>query len=435
MEKGINKDWMDAVRERCLSDEAAPAAGSWVALGARMRRAAARRRAALMSAVALPVVALLLWAPWRERPMPSAPIAQISVPDSSSIVPEQIVEEEIASQPEPLIVIPQSDRSLLANASSSPSSASSSPSFAGSSSPSFAGLTGESPTVIPAHSDASSSKQAPNEDKAVEIVLPSSKQAPDEDKSTEIVHPSLKLAQNEDGGEVLLALDEPKRRHRARISSVSVRAGSSTIRRNAPVSMASAPYVAALNFLNTTDPSLMPQVKSNIYNTVGISTVANDFFPETATGQYTHDLPLSLGLSLQLDLTPKISLETGLEYTYLHSTEEFVGSRLNQRIHFIGIPVRLDATLWTNGGFGIYAGVGAKVEKCVSATLGRVACEEPRLQWSAEVFGGVQYQLSSRMHLYFQPALSYYFTETDLPTYHTEHPLGLTLHAGLRFDL
>ena len=199
--------------------------------------------------------------------------------------------------------------------------------------------------------------------------------------------------------------------------------------------MQSAPYLAALNFLNTTDPSLMPRVKSNTSNTRGISAAANAFFPESSAGQYTHDLPLSLGISLRVDLTPKIGLETGLEYTYLHSTEEFVGSRLNQRLHFVGIPVRLESTLWTNGGFGFYAGVGAKVEKCVSATLGRVACEEPRLQWSAEAFGGVQYQLSSRTHLYFQPALSYYFTRTDLPTYRTEHPLGVTLHAGLRFDL
>ena len=199
--------------------------------------------------------------------------------------------------------------------------------------------------------------------------------------------------------------------------------------------MASAPYVAALNFLNTTDPSLMPRVKSNTNNTQAISMTANSFFPETSAGQYTHDLPLSLGLSLRVDLSPKIGLETGLEYTYLHSTEEFLGSRLNQRLHFVGIPVRLDATLWTKGGFGVYAGVGAKVEKCVSATLGRVSCEEPRLQWSAEAFGGVQYQLSRRTSLYFQPALSWYFTKTDLPTYRTEHPLGVTLHAGLRFDL
>ena len=229
--------------------------------------------------------------------------------------------------------------------------------------------------------------------------------------------------------------DDPKPRHRARISSVSLRAGSAMVRRNAPISMRSAPYLAALNFLNTTDPSLMPRVKSNASNTRGIGATANAFFPESSAGQYTHDLPLSLGLSLRMDLTPKMGLETGLEYTYLHSTEEFDGSRLNQRLHFVGIPVRLDASLWTNGGFGFYLGVGAKVEKCVSATLGRVACEELRLQWSAEVFGGVQYQLSSRTHLYFQPALSYYFTKTDLPTYRTEHPLGVTLHAGLRFDL
>ena len=75
------------------------------------------------------------------------------------------------------------------------------------------------------------------------------------------------------------------------------------------------------------------------------------------------------------------------------------------------------------------------MEKCVSASLGTVLCEESRLQWSAEAFGGIQYRLGGRAHLYFQPELSYYFTRTDLITYRTEHPLGLSLHAGLRFDL
>lgn len=392
---------MDAVRERCLSDEAAPAPGGWEALGARMRLAAARRRAAFAAAagVAGVVAALFLWAPWQPD----------RHPDSSGGIP------------------PEPPASLLSETFAAPD-------LPANDALSFAGSTGES---HPAQSAVPSSKTAQFVDGGLENPAPSTKMAQNVDGEPKNLAPSTKQADIVDGvpDQVRDEEREPKPRHRARISSVNLRVGSSPVRRNAPISMASAPYLAALNFLNTTDPSLMPRVKSNTNNTQAISAAANAFFPESSAGHYTHDLPLSLGLSLRMELTPKIGLETGLEYTYLHSVEEFAGSRLNQRLHFVGIPVRLDASLWTNGGFGVYAGVGAKVEKCVSATLGRVACEEPRLQWSAEAFGGIQYQLSSRTHLYFQPALSWYFTKTDLPSYRTEHPLGVTLHAGLRFDL
>ena len=374
---------MDAVREQCLSDEAPLSPEGWSQIGRKMRRAAARRRAVLAAAVALPAGALILWAPWRETVPSSSPVAQVSAPAPAALIPDSP-----AYIPASPAVIP--DRfSVISEPIGDPAS----PDGAN-------GLIPEGQAPVHQEEPVSppSPEQAPNKEEPVEIVLPSP-------------------------------------RHRARISSVSLRAGSATVRRNAPISMMSAPYLAALNFLNTTDPSLTPRVKSNTSNTRGISAAANAFFPESSAGQYTHDLPLSLGLSLRVDLTPRLGLESGLEYTYLHSVESFAGSRLNQRLHFVGIPVRLESTLWTNGGFGFYAGVGAKVEKCVSATLGRVACEEPRLQWSAEAFGGVQYQLSSRTHLYFQPALSYFFTRTDLPTYRTEHPLGVTLHAGLRFDL
>lgn len=379
MEKGTNKDWMDAVRERCLSDEAAPVSGGWEAMGTRMRRAAARRRAALAAAVAVPAAALLLWAPWRQPANTAGAVPPLA--DSSVGVPDY--------SPPAQTPAPSTNTAQIVDGT----------------------------PILPAPS----TNTAQNEDEIPDRPSTGSRNVRDEERE-----PGPMLAE--------LEQNVPKPRNRARIASVSLRAGSGTVGKNAPVPMASTPYLAALNFLNTTDLSLMPQFKSNASNTREISATANAFFPESSAGQYSHALPLSLGIALRVDLTPKIGLETGLEYAYLHSVEEFAGSRLNQRLHFVGIPVRLDASLWTKGAFGMYAGVGAKMEKCVSASLGRVACEEPRLQWSAEAFVGVQYQLSSRIHLYFQPALSYYFTKTDLPTYRTEHPLGVTLHAGLRFD-
>ena len=144
---------------------------------------------------------------------------------------------------------------------------------------------------------------------------------------------------------------------------------------------------------------------------------------------------MSLGLTARMELTPRMGVESGIEYTYLHSTVDSEAGRMDQKLHFVGIPVRMDTRLWTGNGLDLYAGLGVKAEKCIAASMGTVDCEEPRLQWSTGAFAGVQYRIGPRAHLYFQPELSYSLTKTDLVTYRTETPLVFTLNAGLRFDL
>ena len=187
--------------------------------------------------------------------------------------------------------------------------------------------------------------------------------------------------------------------------------------------------------MNTMDPGMIPKAKSNSINTRTFEAQANQFYAETTAGAYRHSVPFVLGLSVRAGLTPNIGLESGVEYTYLHSVIDFADSSMDERLHFIGIPLRLNARLWSCGGFDLYAGIGGKAEKCIAASLGRVFCEEPRLQWSAEAFGGIQYRMGDHTWLYFQPAFTWYLSRTDLVTYRTEHPLGLSLQAGLRFDL
>ncbi len=385
MKQGFNKDWTDAVREKAFSGGTAPSPASWEAVGRRVRRAAALRRSALAAVAALPVLALLLWAPWKTPSVPAAPAVPVStVAQVTQTAPQDLATQDpapssVTSDPTPVIpgpppVIPDLIGDLLPT-----SSASANP-------PSY------------------------------------------EDEEAKSAESSSKPAPNEDGG----LRETPRKVERPRIA-VGLRAGAGTFRRTADIAWQSAPYIAALTYLNAVDPT-SPGVKSNTTNTLPLVPVANELYPD-AVSHYTHDLPLTACLSVRMELVPRIGLESGLEYTYLHSVQESVAGRLDQRLHFIGLPLRADVRVWSRSGFGFYAGLGFKMEKCVSATLGRISCEEPRLQWSAEAFGGIQYRIGSLAQLYFQPELSYYFTRTDLVTYRTEHPLGLTLQAGLRFDL
>ena len=218
--------------------------------------------------------------------------------------------------------------------------------------------------------------------------------------------------------------------------SFSLRVGSGAVRRNTEVSLSSAPYIAALTFMNSVDPESLPDAKSNYANAIPwyFSNYGNDFTPES-TNRYRHDLPVTFGLLLRMDLTSRIGLESGLEYTYMHSDVETASGHLAQHLHFIGIPLRFDTRILSWNGLDLYAGIGVKAEKCISASLGRIRCEEKRLQWSAGAFAGMQYQIGRNAHLYFQPEVNYSLTATDLITYRTENPLTFTINAGVRFDL
>ena len=150
---------------------------------------------------------------------------------------------------------------------------------------------------------------------------------------------------------------------------------------------------------------------------------------------YSHDLPIGLGIALNFPLTDRFSIETGLNYTYLHSVEDNFGSLSDQKLHFAGIPLRASYAFIRKGTFSLYAGAGTSVEKCLKASIGSRSYDEKRLQWAGEAFAGAELKLWKSTSLYLQPTVSYWFTDTDLVTYRTENPLVFSVNAGLRFHL
>jgi hypothetical protein len=147
--------------------------------------------------------------------------------------------------------------------------------------------------------------------------------------------------------------------------------------------------------------------------------------------EYVHDLPLSFGLNARYWLSDRLSVESGLEYSYLHSRLDDIHTVM----HFAGIPLRMDYSLFNAGPVEFYAGVGGKVEKCLKASLGGMRVKERDLQWSGSFNVGARSRLSKNAWIYFQPDISYYFTRTNLTSYRTENRLGLNLRAGILFDI
>jgi hypothetical protein len=166
------------------------------------------------------------------------------------------------------------------------------------------------------------------------------------------------------------------------------------------------------------------------------SNVASNSFLNNSKGmimqkEYVHDLPLSFGLNARYWLSDRLSVESGLEYSYLHSRLDDIHTVM----HFAGIPLRVDYSLFNAGPVEFYTGIGGKVEKCLKASLGGMRVKERNLQWSGSFNVGARSRLSKNAWIYFQPDISYYFTRTNLTSYRTENRLGLNLRAGILFDI
>lgn len=151
---------------------------------------------------------------------------------------------------------------------------------------------------------------------------------------------------------------------------------------------------------------------------------------------FKHHQPLSFGFSVRKEFAHGLSLESGVNYTLLWADVRMKSSRedISQKLHFIGVPLRMNWQFLDTGRFSLYAGAGGMVEKCVSAKFGTKSMDEPGVQWSVLGAAGAQYDLGGLVGLYFEPEVSYYFTQTDLRTSRTDSPLSLTLRLGVRLS-
>lgn len=163
-----------------------------------------------------------------------------------------------------------------------------------------------------------------------------------------------------------------------------------------------------------------------------------------------HRLPVHAGASIAYRINDRVSVETGIAYSYLsadiHEGSDSYYFAGEQSLHYVGIPVgvRIRAMSWKN--FDIYVGAGFEADKCVSGTLkksyvingqtrddGHESISIRPLQWSVNAGAGVQYNISSMVGIYAEPGLSYYFDNgSNIETIYSEKPLNFNLNIGLR---
>lgn len=157
-----------------------------------------------------------------------------------------------------------------------------------------------------------------------------------------------------------------------------------------------------------------------------------------------HYHPMSFGLSVGYNLTPRLTLTTGMVYTYASSdfTSSAAGDDIieTQRLHYIGVPLNLKYKVWGNNAIHTYATAGCQADFNVSAKMQTdditTDADKDRTQWSVGGAVGIQYNIIPRMGIYAEPGVRYYIdNKSSVETIFKEKKLNFNLQLGVRVEL
>lgn len=165
-----------------------------------------------------------------------------------------------------------------------------------------------------------------------------------------------------------------------------------------------------------------------------------------------HKFPVSAGISIRKQLTNRLALESGLLYTFLSSDlyagEEHAHYFQEQRLHYLGIPLKLNYAFWKKERLSFYVSGGGMVEFCVDGSLrsdyylnrirehsGKTDLSVKRPQFSVLSSVGMQFTVIRSVSLYAEPGIAYYFDDKNkIETIRKEHPFTISVQLGLRIS-
>ena len=163
-----------------------------------------------------------------------------------------------------------------------------------------------------------------------------------------------------------------------------------------------------------------------------------------------HDKPITFGLSMTKTINRNWNMETGLQYSLLKSEfilgEDDYYIQKRQKIHYLGIPLRLSykwfgANRWTAyTSVGIIMNIplsGKTDEQYVTGTVVPYSDSwhfTPQFQWTVGTGVGLQYNFANNWGVYLEPTFSWHIPNgSTMHTIWTEHPFTITVPFGIRF--
>ena len=158
----------------------------------------------------------------------------------------------------------------------------------------------------------------------------------------------------------------------------------------------------------------------------------------------SHNQPISFGLSVGYPLNTWLSLSSGLVYTKLSSTFTTLMPnhqiQRHQKLHYIGVPLNLQAHLLQWHGFSLYLTAGAQADWNIKAEANtdgvNQVMDKDRMQWSVGGSLGLAYHITPQLSLYAEPGIRHYIDNgSTINNYYKDKPTSFNLQLGLRFDL
>ena len=157
-----------------------------------------------------------------------------------------------------------------------------------------------------------------------------------------------------------------------------------------------------------------------------------------------HYQPISFGLSVNIPISSKLSLATGLVYTRLRS--DFVAvmggypMTTEQTLYYLGVPLNAQYQFWGYKGLKVYgvAGIAADYNIKSRQEMEGLTQEISRDRWQFSLKGGlgVEYDVIPQLGIYVEPGVKYYFDNgSRVQNFFKDKPTNFNLQVGLRWNL
>lgn len=169
-----------------------------------------------------------------------------------------------------------------------------------------------------------------------------------------------------------------------------------------------------------------------------------------------HRQPISFGLIVSKDINSKMSLETGLVYTYLSSkarTDRVSDTKRydSQIFHYFGIPLAVNYNFAEYHKAKFYFSAGGMIQKDLQGRLKGIQkqvifqgeaesefkedIEQKNVQFSVSSKLGVTYPLYNKLHAYTTVGGAYYFdAKNDYKTIYSDRKFQLDVNIGLKLN-
>lgn len=171
--------------------------------------------------------------------------------------------------------------------------------------------------------------------------------------------------------------------------------------------------------------------------------------------EYSHKIPVKVGLTARYNITGRLGVETGLTYSILSSSVKIGNSETgknwstgSQTLHYLGIPLNISFNILNSRYVNIYVIGGGMMEKSISGSIKTDEYVDGKfdrtlttnispkgLQWSVNAAAGIQANILPQLGFFVEPGVSHHFKNgSRVRSIYTDKPTDFSLGFGLRYS-